>query len=592
MRVNADSTETDSTIMRFFSTLVASVLGTFIALGVLLLLGSAIVAALFTAASRVTATVTDNTVLVLELGGEISEIVSQDPLAELILDEKNYDLYTLKQTMDRATSDPKISGLWLKPRGIQASWNTLEEIRGALEEFRASGKVFVASSGEYMMSEKDYFVASAAEKVYALPEAFFEFNGMYLEVLFMKGLLDKVGIEPEILRAGDFKGAVESYSRTDLSSENELQLQSVLDSFNQVFVSQVAKARQMSEDAINQLAQENAIITAHDAWNAGLLDDLLFEDEVENLLRDSVDAGDKLRTIRLAEYVHGPTRNDQSDDKIAIVYAVGTILSGTSPPGTAVIGSDTFSKAMQRVREDDDVKAVVLHINSPGGSAVASDAMWREIHLTTQEKPVVASMGDVAASGGYWIATAADTIIAGPSTITGSIGVFGMMFNVGDAMEDHLGLTTDRVQTSPYADMLSGMRRLRPQERAVMERAIAATYDKFIDKVSVSRGISAAEVHAIGQGRVWTGRDALAIGLVDDLGGIETAIATAAEMAGLEEWGIRRLPRPRTFMDELTATPLVSLRNRLAPPGMTVLQEVIQMNAEPQARMPAEFKLH
>ncbi len=578
--------------MRFFSTLVASVLGTFIALGVLLLLGSAIAAAIFATASRVGPTVGDNTVLVVELSGAIPDIVSRDPLSELLFDEKGYDLYDLKQALSRAASDPKISALWLRSRSVQASWNTLEEIRDALEDFRASGKTFIASSGEYMMSEKDYFLASAAESVYALPEAFFEFNGMYLEVLFIKGLLDKVGIEPEILRVGDFKGAVETYSRTDLSGENELQLQAVLNNFNQALISRIAAARNMPMDEIDRLAREDAMITAQNAMDAGLLDDLLFEDEVRELLSDSVRAGDNLRTVRLADYVRRFADSQRADEKIAIVYAIGTIVSGTSPPGTSVVGSKTFGDAMRRAREDDDIKAVVLHINSPGGSSVASDAMWREIHLTTQEKPVVASMGDVAASGGYWIATAADTIVAGPSSITGSIGVFGMFVSVGDAMEDHLGLTTDLVQTSPYADMLSGMRPLRPQERAVLERAIISTYDKFIDKVSVSRGIPPETVHSIGQGRIWTGEDAHELGLVDVLGGMEAAVEVAAEMAGLEDWSIRRLPRPRTFIDEFSDIMLVALQNHLALPGADILQDMIQMNGEPQARMPTDFQLH
>ncbi len=581
--------------MRFFSSLVASALGTFIALGLLLLLGSALAAALLSTTGA-TPTVRHNSVLVVELSGPVPEIASHDPLAGLLLDEAAYDLQDLRKALHNAAADDRIGGLWLKLRGVQANWSTLQEIRLALKAFKASGKPLIASSGEYMMAERDYYLATVADSVFALPEAFFEFNGMYLEVMFLKGLLDKLDIEPEIIRVGEYKGAVESYSRADLSRENEIQLQSVLDEYNRRLVEAVAAGRAMDEEHVRALATEGAMITAAEAYEAGLLDGLLYEDEVSDLLRKRAGQDGDLRTVRLTSYMRVPDAEAtgeriRTDDRIAIVYAVGTILTGTSPSGVSVVGSATFRNAMKRAREDERVKAVVLRINSPGGSAVASDAMWREIELTAREKPVVASMGDVAASGGYWIATAADTIVADPASVTGSIGVFGMLFNVGPALESNLGITTDGVRTSPYADMFSALRSLRPEERAILERAIASTYGRFLERVSEARGMEPASVDSIGKGRVWTGQQALDVGLVDALGGIDTAVELAAEMAGLETWDTRLLPRPRTLMEELSDLMVMRVRRTFALPAADQIEELIRMQGEPQARLPLDFRL-
>ncbi len=581
--------------MRFFSTLVASVLGTFIALGFLLLAGFALVAAVVST-SRVNPTVRHNSVLVVELSGPIPEIVSHDPIAGLLMDESPFDLHDIRRALRNAAADRRIDGIWLKLRGTRASWSTLEEVRRALEAFKESGKPLIASSGEYMMAEKDYFLATTADSVFATPEAFFEFNGMYLDVIYLKGLLDKLDVQPEVIRVGAYKGAVESYTRSNLSRENEHQLQSVLDGFNRRFTEAVAETRAMDTAQVLHLAGEGAVITAAGALEAGLLDGLLFEDEVESILRERLGQEDGLRTVRLASYINVPDNEAAGErtgsrDQIAIVYAVGTIVSGTNTSGTSIVGSSTFGKAMQRVRDDDRVKAIVLRINSPGGSAAASDAMWREIQLTAQQKPVVASMGDVAASGGYWIATAADTIVADRQTITGSIGVFGMLFNIGNALDSKLGITTDGVRTSPYADMLSGLRPLRPPERSILEHAIGTTYARFLEKVSKSRGMDTAAVDSIGQGRIWTGERALELGLVDALGGMDTALALAAEMAGLESYSTRLLPRPRTILDELNKLMAVRARQWPLLPATDRLEQLVRLHGIPQARLPMEISL-
>ncbi len=592
--------------MRFFSTLLASIIGSLVALVLVVFFGFLILAAIV-ASTDIEPSVQPGSVLVMSLSGTFPEYVSRDPVQTALLGNASVDSYDLKHALKKAAVDKRIDAIWLQMRGVRASWGTLQEIREALVAFKKSGKPLYASSGEYMMTERDYFLASVADSVFASPEAFFEFNGLYLEVMYYKGLLDALEIDAEIVRAGEYKAAVEPYLRKDMSAENEEQLSTILESINSMVTGTIAGSRGHTHAELKQLAREAAILTAADAYEADLLDSLLFEDEVVALIKQrlEIDEDESLRRISLRSYIQTPDSKAGlsygNDGQIAIVYAVGTIVNGTSDAGRSVIGSSTFNKAMREARDSDRVKAVVLRINSPGGSATASDAMWREISLTAEEKPVVVSMGDLAASGGYWIATAADTIIADPQTLTGSIGVFGVMFNVGRTLDSKLGITTDRVRTSPYADMFSGMRTLEPQERALLTAAVNATYGQFVDKVAGSRGLDAAFVDEIGQGRIWTGQQALDLGLVDMLGSLDTAVEMAAEMAGLEEgqYRTRRIPRPKTFLEEFEDALMARATRVLDPvgaiPGVrqykNFLETTIAMQGAAQARMELEISI-
>ena len=592
--------------MRFFSTLLASIIGSLVALVLVVFFGFLILAAIV-ASTDIEPSVQPGSVLVMSLSGTFPEYVSRDPVQTALLGNASVDSYDLKHALKKAAADKRIDAIWLQMRGVRASWGTLQEIREALVAFKKSGKPLYASSGEYMMTERDYFLASVADSVFASPEAFFEFNGLYLEVMYYKGLLDALEIDAEIVRAGEYKAAVEPYLRKDMSAENEEQLSTILESINSMVTGTIAGSRGHTHAELKQLAREAAILTAADAYEADLLDSLLFEDEVVALIKQrlEIDEDESLRRISLRSYIQTPDSKAGlsygNDGQIAIVYAVGTIVNGTSDAGRSVIGSSTFNKAMREARDSDRVKAVVLRINSPGGSATASDAMWREISLTAEEKPVVVSMGDLAASGGYWIATAADTIIADPQTLTGSIGVFGVMFNVGRTLDSKLGITTDRVRTSPYADMFSGMRTLEPQERALLTAAVNATYGQFVDKVAGSRGLDAAFVDEIGQGRIWTGQQALDLGLVDMLGSLDTAVEMAAEMAGLEEgqYRTRRIPRPKTFLEEFEDALMARATRVLDPvgaiPGVRqykdFLETTIAMQGAAQARMELEISI-
>ena len=587
--------------MRFFSTMVASVLGSLIAIGLIIFV-CALIATAFIASSfsTVQAPIASESVLTLRLSGPIEEYGISDPTYELFDLPQPTSLAQISSALDKAASDDRIKAVWLKPQGVIAGWPTLAEIRQSLLEFRESGKPVIAStSGDMAMRESDYFLATAADSVYAAPGAFFEFNGLSLSVLFYKGLLEKLNIEPTVLRVGTFKGAVEPYTREDLSRENREQLVAILENWSQLLTSTTAEARSMSEEHVNNLIQAGTILTTEDALEADLLDGLLSEENVRTRLKKWVEIDGSLRTTSLSTYSSSSSSGSSShSDAIGVMIASGTIMSGNSSGRNGLLGATTFESSMRSFRENDDVKAVVLRIDSPGGSATASEAMWQAVKETSTEKPVVVSMGDMAASGGYWLATAGDTILASPHTLTGSIGVFGMHLSLGRMMETKLGITYDHVSTSDFADMFSGMRPLRDAERALFERSLGQIYTKFLKRVAESRDMTVDAVDAIGQGRVWTGEAALNEGLVDQLGDLDDAIEIAAEMAGLEkdQYRIRRLPRPRTLMDRYLDLFLVSIRSVFESPieaqlrtEARLLEEAVRLHATPIARFPLDF---
>ena len=542
--------------MRFLSTLVASTVGTLIALGLIFLFGFLFIIALVSSSDQAPS-VRAGSVLVMELSGPVPELVAEDPFAEALGDVPTYDLVDVKASLEKAAADDRIEAVWLRTRNVVAPWATLQEIREALVDFRASGKPLLASSEDYSMTEADYFLASAAEAVYGAPQSFFEFNGFFILAEFYKGLFDMLNVQVETVRAGDFKSAVEPFIRTDLSPENEAQLSAILTTQSDVYLNAIAESRELDRTELNRLVELQAIINADDAFRAGLLDGLLYENDVEAEFKQRLELAedDDLRTISFNAYRQVPASSAgievDADDEIAVVYGVGTIMSGESgesgnPLAGTVLGSETFNEALRDVRENDRVKAVVIRINSPGGSAAASEVMRHEIARTAAVKPVVISMGDVAASGGYWMSAGAETVVADPLTITGSIGVFSLFFNVGPFFDSKLGITHDQVSTSPFADMFSGFSDLSPAERDLMQRSTDQTYEQFLELVAEARDMTVQEVDAIASGRVWTGEDALDIGLVDELGGLERALELAAEQAGLEadNYRIRRVPRP------------------------------------------------
>ena len=601
--------------MRFLSTFIASTLGTFVALGTLVFLMFFFMFAL-AASSDQSPRVRTGSVLVMPLGGEIPEILSDDPLTQSFGGGPQYDLLDLKRAVEKATVDERIEGIWLQMSPLATGWGSLEELRAALLKFKDSGKFIVASSDDRPIGEGALYLASVADEVYASAQAPFEFNGFYIAAEFYKNMLDKLDIEAQPVRAGKYKSAIEPYLRTNLSEENEEQLSSLLEARYDVFIKAISESRGLQVEDVRMAMEEKVILTATDAYREGLLTDLLFQDEVENVVRGHLDLGEEeeLRKISIKSYINVPASeaglSTGREGEIAVVYAVGTIMSGESGysanplMGGDIVGSETFIDAMQEASESERVKAVVVRVNSPGGSAAASDAMWREISKTAAEKPVIISMGDVAASGGYWIATAGDMIVANPLSITGSIGVFSMMLDPSGFFENKLGITFDVIRTGPYADMYSGTRSLSPEEIRLLEISTDETYESFLELVAESRKMTTEQVDQLAQGRVWTGIDAKEVGLVDRLGTLEDAIKIAAEQASLEEgsYNLRLLPRPKTVLEQIEEAFEVKAQQAwmnftLSPTEQLFVQEkdrlgqLLELNGTVQALWPLRLKI-
>jgi protease IV len=596
--------------MRFLSTLIASALGSLIAFGIIFVFLLLMLAAMI-ASGDSTPRVRAGTVLVVPFSGAIPEVQADDPFMQAFSSGPSYDLRALTRALDEAAGDDRIEALWLQMRSVPSSWATLTDVREALLRFKATGKPIYASADDYTMTESEYYLASTADSVFAAPGAMFEFNGFFITSAFFKRMLDRLDIEPEIVRAGRFKAATEPFDREDLSPENEEQLLALLMGQNEAFMSRVSESRGISADALQRQASENAIISVEGALEAGLIDRLAYRDEVVASLKALLDVDEdrNLRTIEMRRYVRTlpATSVRRGDGDVALVYATGTIQSGQSGSpfgGSDMVGSITFTEAMREARENDNIRAIVVRVNSPGGSASASEVMLREIQLAAKEKPVVISMGDLAASGGYWIATGGQDIVASPFTITGSIGVFAMLFDASGFLEDRIGVTFESVRTSPYADIFSGVRSLSPDERELLQGWVDETYRQFLIRVAAAREMSEEAVDAIGEGRIWIGSDALELGLVDQLGTLEDAIALAAERAGLEEgsYGTRVLPRPKTFLEQLSENLSTEVRTFVRRAAMPSAQREMFDTIEPviraledvnrvQARMPFDIEI-
>ncbi|NNE48218.1 MAG: signal peptide peptidase SppA [Rhodothermales bacterium] len=599
--------------MKFFSTLAASTLGTLIALGIAVLFFFMFIFAL-AASSEDVPRVREGTLLVAELSGGMPELVSGDPFAQLLANEPSLDLRSAKRAFEKAAVDDRITGLWLRVRSSSIPWAATQELRASIAEFKSTGKPVYASSDDFMTMEGEYFLLSVADSVFAAPGGLFEFNGFAIVATFYKGLLDKLGIEPQIVRSGKFKSAVEPFQRSSMSEENRQQLNDLLVAQEGVYLQTISEARGLSVEELRERASNDAILRVDEAVDMGLVDELIYNDQVIARWKErlAVEPDGKLKTISLARYAKVPASSaglkEGKAGKIAIVYAVGTIVGGASdeetPFSAGVIGSETFAKAIKEARESDDVKAVVLRIDSPGGFAPAADAMLREVELTAAKKPVVVSMANVAASGGYWMAMAADTIVAEPLTLTGSIGAFSLFFNTSAFFDDKLGITFDRVRTSPYADMLSGVRALSEAETRLLQDLTDETYTRFIDIVAENREMTTEDVQELAQGRVWMGIQAKDVGLVDVLGGLGDATEIAADLAGLEpgSYSTRSLPRPKTFLERMTRSleaeavsawthVTTSAAERAMREQMKALEEALRDHATVQARMAFDIRI-
>lgn len=529
--------------MNFFKTFLASLLAFFVANFVWFFLFIIIVAGVAAIGSSTTI-VEPKSVLKIDLAESIVDQPVNDPLAGFdpmsMNVQKSVSNMQVMNAIESAAQDDNIEGIYINLTGAgTASAALLEEVRDYITAFKESGK-FVVAYGE-VYSQGGYYLASVADSIYLNPVGEMDWRGLAMQVMFYKGALDKLGIEPQVFRHGTFKSAVEPYILNRMSPENRTQMETIANSIWGTMVEDIAEERNLSIDSLNMFATDLSAMMAEDALANRMVDGLKYEDEVEDILREKLelDADEDITFVTLGEYIAAkPYTPSYSDNKIEVIYAEGQIVQGASEQGT--LGSSTLADQLAEARLDEEVKAVVLRVNSPGGSALASEVIWREMELLRQQKPVIVSMGDYAASGGYYISAPADAIIADATTLTGSIGVFGLMFNAEKALNNKLGVTVDVAKTNPSADMGMPFRAVSSTERSKIMRSIEQVYSTFVNHVADGRNMTFDSVDAIGQGRVWTGNDGNRIGLVDEIGGLKYAIAVAADKAEcLDDYMVR-----------------------------------------------------
>lgn len=502
--------------------------------------------------------VKDNSILKITLDNEIVDRSNDNPLQNFdfmsMTSTQKLGLYDILKDIKKAKTDDKIKGIYMELTNISAGAATVEEIRNALLSFKESGKFIISYSDYY--SQKAYYLASAADKVYINPQGAIDFKGLSAELMFFKGTLEKLGVEPQIIRHGKFKSAIEPFILDKMSPANREQTITYMKSIWDNLVAGISESRQITVAELNNLADSMKIENATAALTYKMVDGLKYKDEIISELHtlSGVPEKDKLKFIGLANYTKVPEKKSEdkkglAKQKIAIIYASGEINMGDGEEQK--IGSDGLSKVIRKARLDSTIKAVVFRVNSPGGSALASEVIWREIVLTKQVKPVIVSMGDVAASGGYYIACPADVILADRNTITGSIGVFGVLWNGQKLLNEKLGVTVDRVTTNTHSDIGSVFRPMEDSERAIIQKSVEDIYDVFITHVAEGRNIEKAQVDSIGQGRVWSGVNAKEIKLIDEFGGIERAIEIAKEKANLDNYRIVELPHQKDPMQQI-----------------------------------------
>jgi protease-4 len=540
--------------------------------------------------------VEENSVMYMKMSGVVSERTIEDPLQDIFPESspRVIGLYDVLDALQAAKEDEKIKGIYLEPQYLQSGWASLEEIRSALIDFKSSGK-FIYAYGEFV-SEKDYYLTSVADTFYLNPQGSLEWNGLSINVTFWKGLFDKLEIEPEIFRVGEFKSYVEPFQQKKMSPENRLQLTEMLSSIYDTYLDGIASSTGKPIDDLSNLANELSIYLPADAEANGLVTKLAYEDEIKGHIMDRVGEEDidDVNFISFSNYAK-TVSSEYSKNRIAVIVAEGEVVMGSSED--RVVAADRFVRELRKARENSSVKAIVLRVNSPGGSLTASDMIWREIERTKGEKPIIASFGDVAASGGYYISMLCDTIVAQPNTITGSIGIFGMLFNLEDFLDKKLGITNDVVKTSDYADLITVTRPLNDFEKSVIQNGVEKGYDTFVTKAAEGRGMSLEELKAIAGGRVWTGTQAKENGLVDVLGGLSDAITIAAEAAGVEEdYRIRVYPVERPFIEQLMGRLGNEVKSRVMEdhifaPYAEDLKALSRMNGI-QVRLPMEFEMN
>jgi protease-4 len=556
------------------------------------------------AAGDKSASISENSVLVLKAGVPIPDRGDPNPFAGFDIINMTLTptpgLNDILQNLEKASSDKKIKGILIENDLMPSGWGTTEEIRNALKKFREESGKFVISYTDYALPQEGYYLSTAADRIYINPSSMVDFKGLSGEVMFFKKALEKLGIDVQVTRHGKFKGAVEPFILDELSDENREQIKDYVGSIWNHAVKMISESRGIPEDQLNLLADNLAGFTAEGALESKLVDGLLFRDELNDTLKSlsGLTSDDKINFVSMTKYnkVPNPKKVFTVKTRIAVIYASGTIVSGKG--NNYNIGGKHYAEVIRKERLDSTVKAIVLRVNSPGGVATAADIIWREVELAARVKPVVISMGNYAASGGYYISAPGTKIYTNPTTISGSIGVFGLLPNTGKLMEQKLGITTETVNTNKSSDFPSILRPMNTYEKEVMQKIIEKIYSDFVSKVSSGRKMTFESVDSIGQGRVWSGISAVKLGLADETGGLKDAIKGAAALAGIETYSIRELPAiedPYTkLLSQLGGDIKMILLKKDLGESFRFYKELMEINdlSGIQARLPYFIEIH
>lgn len=539
--------------MKFLRNLLAAILGCMIAFGIIVVI--AMIFLSLVSNIEDTPNIKENSILELQIRRPVNDYVgtnTMDPFAGIFEDSQGLD--DILQAIETAREDAKIEGISISNNFIMAGLAQTQAIRKALSKFRESGK-FIYAYSDYF-TQKDYYLASVADSIFLNPVGGMDFKGLSSEVLYFKDFQEKTGVKMEVIRHGKYKSAVEPFLSNEMSDANRTQIKELLVSLWNSMVTEISEKRNIPEENLNVIADTLGGRTPEYAVRSRLVDSIIYFDQYEEKLRNAsgVNTGETLNYVQLDDYMGYSNTQIKTTgrDKVAVVFAQGEIIYGEGGPD--VIGQGIINEAIIKAREDDAIKAIVLRVNSPGGSALVSDIIWREIELAKAKKPVVVSMGNVAASGGYYIAAGADKIFAEPTTVTGSIGVFGTIPNI-EQLAENIGINAEQVGTNKNSIDYSLFEPMTDNFRKVVQEGIEETYTTFLQRVSQGRGISMAQADSLAQGRVWSGVDAKRLGLVDELGTLEDAIGEAAKLAELESYGIKKYPKYKSgferFMEDL-----------------------------------------
>lgn len=502
----------------------------------------------------------NNSVLEIKLDGEVVDRATDNPFENLdiplLASTQKVGIDLLKESITKAKNEDKVKGIYLRIDDVSAGYAACEEIRSALVDFKSSGKFIYAYSEVY--SQKAYYLASVADKIFINPEGSLMFTGISSSTPYFSKALDKLGVEMQVIRHGKFKAAVEPYILDKMSPENKEQIETYIGSIWNNVLGEIATSRNTTVSALNSIADENMYFRhAKKLIDNNLVDSLVYEDQVLDFLKSKagIESKKDIPFVTVSELKNVPAKRESkglAKNKIAVIYAAGEIdMESSSSLSEEGISGIALSKEIREARQDSSIKAIVLRVNSPGGSALASELIWREVKLAADQKPTVVSMGNLAASGGYYIACAADSIVANPTTLTGSIGVFGLIPNANELIDGKLGIKNEVVNTNKLSDMPSLTRALTDEEKQIMQEMVENVYSTFVSHVAEGRNMTYEQVDAIGQGRVWTGENALKLGLVDKLGNLDDAIAIAKNMAKLDTYRVVKLPKETDPIEEL-----------------------------------------